>query len=179
MEVSTHRVPSGLELEVLSQKAATSAAKEKPPLVFVHGSYHAAWCWSEHFFQFFADRGHDVFAISMRGQGGSDVPSGGANTLEEHAEDISHFCATRDRPPVLVGHSFGGLVVQKVLCQPSPPELAGLALLASVPPSGNSDMVKRFLKKDLWVSTRSSSTVTNSACIALPGQHKLAVCDER
>jgi alpha-beta hydrolase superfamily lysophospholipase len=90
----------------------------------------------------------------MRGQGASDVPAGGVNTLEEHAEDVSHFCAGRDSPPVLVGHSFGGLVVQRVLCQPSPPELAGLALLASVPPTGNGAMVKRFLKKDLWASVK-------------------------
>jgi hypothetical protein len=58
VEVSTHTVPSGLKLEVLSQKAAAgSTATKKPPLVFVHGSYHAAWCWSENFFQFFSDRG--------------------------------------------------------------------------------------------------------------------------
>eukprot|EP00983_Pelagomonas_calceolata_P077807 1154027-Pelagomonas_calceolata.AAC.4 len=24
-----------------------SAADARPPLLFVHGSYHAAWCWAE------------------------------------------------------------------------------------------------------------------------------------
>ena len=30
-------------LQVLSQKPATGNSS-KPPLVFIHGSYHAAWC---------------------------------------------------------------------------------------------------------------------------------------
>ena len=30
----------------------------------------------------------------------------------------------------------------------------GMILLASVPPTGNSEMVKRFLKKDLWKSMK-------------------------
>ena len=156
VEVSTWRSPSGLNLEVLSQKASSSSSlSTNPPLVFVHGSYHAAWCWKEHFFQYFAERGHDVYAVSMRGQGRSDAPTEGVNTLEDHSEDITAFCATlSDTPPVLVGHSFGGLVVQQVMCQQKPPQLAGLALLASVPPSGNGAMVKRFLKKDLWASLK-------------------------
>ena len=70
VERNTHTVPSGLKLEVLSQKAASTADEKKnsspPPIVFVHGSYHAAWCWREHFFQYFTDRGHDVYAVSMR-----------------------------------------------------------------------------------------------------------------
>ena len=70
MEHNTHTVPSGLKLEVLSQKAASTANEKKnsspSPIVFVHGSYHAAWCWREHFFQYFTDRGHDVYAVSMR-----------------------------------------------------------------------------------------------------------------
>lgn len=161
VETTTHTVPSGLKLEVLSRRASrdTPSGGDKPPMVFVHGSYHAAWCWSEHFFEFFAGKGYDCFAVSMRGQGGSDAPvDGGIPTLEDHAEDITHFCealaSTHDRPPVLVGHSFGGLVAQFVTCQPSPPPLSGLVLLASVPPSGNGEMVKRFLKRDLWASVK-------------------------
>lgn len=57
VETSFHTLPSGFKLEVLSQRAAATSAAPKPPMVFVHGSYHAAWCWSEHFFQYFASRG--------------------------------------------------------------------------------------------------------------------------
>lgn len=38
--------------------AAKPAAKanKRHPLVFVHGSFHSAWCWAEHFLPFFAER---------------------------------------------------------------------------------------------------------------------------
>lgn len=64
-------------------------------------------------------------------------------------------------PPVMVGHSFGGLIVQSYISnmedafssnQSSLPEklssyplLAGAALICSVPPTGNSGLVWRYL----------------------------------
>ena len=82
-----HTVPSGLKLEVLSQKAASIADEKKnssrPPIVFVHGSYHAAWCWREHFFQYFTARGHDVYAVSMR-RGREEGGGGGTSTHSSH-----------------------------------------------------------------------------------------------
>ena len=41
---------------------------ENPPLVFVHGSYHAAWCWAEHWLPFFSAFGFDCYALSLLGQ---------------------------------------------------------------------------------------------------------------
>jgi hypothetical protein len=34
-------------LEVIDKGSATEA--HPLPLLFVHGGYHAAWCWNEHF----------------------------------------------------------------------------------------------------------------------------------
>lgn len=87
-------------------------------------------------------------------QGASDLapgtPAGGvAGTLEDHTADVTDFLCSLPAPAVLVGHSFGGLVVQGVLTRPPPDgaaKLAGMALLASVPPQGNSPMVARFLR---------------------------------
>lgn len=69
-----HKLPSGLSMEVLVQKKDSVAVAEKkniagnPPLVFVHGSYHAAWCWAEHWLAFFSVSGYDCYAISLLGQ---------------------------------------------------------------------------------------------------------------
>lgn len=41
------------------------AATHATPVLFVHGGYHPAWCWDEHFLDFFAARGYrrDMLAV--------------------------------------------------------------------------------------------------------------------
>lgn len=157
VERSFHTLPSGLRLEVLTQKVSSNAGKkEKPMLVFVHGSYHAAWCWSVHWMPYFMSLGYECCAVSLAGQGGSDPPSQSMPelTLESHARDIAHLIACIcEQPPVLIGHSFGGLMVQYYVSQMDAvdvekrgyPKLSGAILICSVPPTGNSPVVKRFL----------------------------------
>lgn len=41
--------------------------KVKPPILFIHGSYHSAWCFREHYLDYFSSLGHRCFAISLRG----------------------------------------------------------------------------------------------------------------
>ncbi|GLJ09046.1 hypothetical protein SUGI_0100730 [Cryptomeria japonica] len=133
----------------------------KSPIVFVHGSFHAAWCWAVHWLPFFSEAGHDCHAISLLGQGESDVPLGSvAGTLQTHARDIAHFIKYEvGVPPILVGHSFGGLIVQFYLSyininrsfkefgglEEPYPNLAAAVLVCSVPPTGNSGLVWRYL----------------------------------
>ena len=64
---------------------------------------------------YFADRGYDTYAISFRSQGNSDRQLGvkSAGTLASHAADLDHFVKTFDRPPVIMAHSFSGLVAQR------------------------------------------------------------------
>ncbi|KAL5811634.1 hypothetical protein ACOSQ3_026584 [Xanthoceras sorbifolium] len=160
-----HQLPSGLNMEVIEQKSVKNkdpdgkvrGRSEKPPLVFVHGSYHAAWCWAEHWLPFFSGSGFDCYAVSLLGQGESDAPSGTvAGSLQTHAGDIADFIRENlSSHPVLLGHSFGGLIIQyyiaKIRNEQSPdtetpfPELAGAVLVCSVPPSGNSGLVWRYL----------------------------------
>ncbi|KAJ4885498.1 alpha/beta-Hydrolases superfamily protein [Raphanus sativus] len=157
-----HKLQSGLKMEVIEQRKQEDekrrSEKENPPLVFVHGSYHAAWCWAEHWLPFFSSSGFDSYAISLLGQGESDEPLGTvAGTLETHASDIANFIESNlsSSPPVLIGHSFGGLIVQYYLANISNkkslgatyayPDLSGAVLVCSVPPSGNSGLVLRYL----------------------------------
>ncbi|PON42776.1 Alpha/beta hydrolase fold [Parasponia andersonii] len=159
-----HELPSGLNMEVIVQKGVVDKDPdgkeqriENPPLVFVHGSYHAAWCWAEHWLPFFSAHGYDSYAVSLLGQGESDVPAGSvAGTLQTHAGDIADFIHRTVRsPPVLVGHSFGGLIIQYYIANVKNdqilgkgnlyPKLNGAVLVCSVPPSGNSGLVWRYL----------------------------------
>ena len=59
-----------LSLEVVSRYP--SKGKRCTPLLFVHGAFSAAWIWSEHFLDWFSERGWPVHAVSLRGHGGSE-----------------------------------------------------------------------------------------------------------
>ena len=116
---------------------------ERPwPLLFVHGAYTAAWCWDEYFLDYFASRGFDATALSLRGHGGSS----GSESLHMHGildyvADLESVVADFERPPVLIGHSMGGFVVQKLLERL---DLPGAVLMASVPPGGLATSVMRL-----------------------------------
>ncbi|KAG6555450.1 hypothetical protein Mapa_002680 [Marchantia paleacea] len=162
-----HDLPSGLKLEVIVQTAGRDSKKKPSPLLFVHGSSHAAWCWTYHWMPFFSARGYDCYAISLLGQGASDVPQAAvAGSLDSHARDIAHLIRSKfSTPPVLIAHSFGGLVAQCFLSNTGRsstseesegvcPRPAGVVLACSAPPSGNGPMVTRYLKRDFIASVK-------------------------
>jgi pimeloyl-ACP methyl ester carboxylesterase len=106
----------------------------RPPLLFVHGGWHGAWCWQEHWMPAAAAQGWRTYAVSLRGHGGSqghDELTFAPLRYFEH--DVLQAITELPAPPVLIGHSLGGLVVQHVLERyRSAP--AGV-LVASVPPA--------------------------------------------
>jgi len=105
------------------------------PLLFIHGAYTAAWCWEEHFLPWFAARGYAAYAVSLSGHGGSRRNSAFLDnfSIADYVADVEAVVAALPSPPVLIGHSMGGMVVQKFLeRQPAP----AAVLMASVPPQG-------------------------------------------
>lgn len=104
------------------------------PLLFVHGAWHSAWCWDEHFLPYFADHGYAAHAISLRGHGWSESDKNlKLLRLADFVADVAQAVEELETSPVLIGHSMGGLVVQKYL-EFGP--AAGGVLLASVPVKG-------------------------------------------
>lgn len=104
------------------------------PLLFIHGAYTAAWCWQEHFLPFFAAAGYAAYAVSLSGHG----ESRGRDRLDsfsiaDYVADVAAIAAGLPAPPVLIGHSMGGFVVQKFLESRDAP---GAVLMCSVPPQG-------------------------------------------
>ena len=86
------------------------------PLLFVHGAWHAAWCWDEYFLSFFADKGYRALAVSFRGHGSSPTPKPLRTcSLADYVEDVSTVADSLPTRPVVIGHSMGGVVVQKYL----------------------------------------------------------------
>ena len=66
---------------------------------------------------YFQEAGFDVSAISLRGQGQSEVAQGqkDGGSLRSHAEDLAEIISCLDREPILISHSLGGLVAQRCL----------------------------------------------------------------
>jgi len=123
-----------MSLEICVTPPAPEAEGDHPPLVFVHGAFAGAWCWQAFFTPFFSRHGYSTVAFSLRGHGGSDGRVGlDMASLSDYTDDLRRVCETLDRPPVLIGHSMGGMVVQKYL---EDGDAAGVVLMASVGPWG-------------------------------------------
>ncbi len=120
-----------MELEILS--ADPVGARRPHPLLFVHGAWHGAWCWAEHFLPYFAEQGYACHALSLRGHGSSPAKKLRWVPIADYVVDVARVAASLGAPPVLVGHSMGGLVVQRYLEDHAAP---AAALLASVPVNG-------------------------------------------
>lgn len=135
-----------MRLEVISRPPATPA--HPTPLLFVHGAWHGAWCWAEYFLDYFAAQGYAAHAISLRGHGGSEGREHLRWTrLAQYVADVAQVAQSLPTPPVVIGHSMGGAVVQKYLeLHPAP---AGV-LLASMPPAGVLATALRLAVRHPW-----------------------------
>lgn len=128
-----------MSLELI-HRLPTGTAKETA-ILFVHGAWHGAWCWEFHFMPYFAQQGYHTYALSLRGHAGTPaIGSFRWTSIHDYVTDVAQAIRQLPHPPILVGHSMGGFVVQKYLEQQEVP----LAfLLASVPPFG---VIKTVLK---------------------------------
>jgi len=130
------------KIEVISRLPSTPRAA--PPILFVHGAWHAAWCWDEFFLDYFAAHGYAAHALSLRGHGASDGRGGLHRCRVRHyVDDVATVAAALPSSPILVGHSMGGFVVQKLLETRSSP---AAFLLASIPPNGARSMFVRLMR---------------------------------
>jgi alpha-beta hydrolase superfamily lysophospholipase len=135
-----------MKLELLSRQPAGTA--RPTPLLFVHGAWHGAWCWAEHFLDDFAAQGYAAHALNLRGHGGSEGRAHLRWTrLADYVADVAEVAAQLPAPPVVIGHSMGGAIVQKYLETHAAP--AGI-LLASVLPAGFLATTLRSAARHPW-----------------------------
>lgn len=151
-----------LEVVDRGQASATHAT----PLLFVHGAWHAAWCWDEHFLGWFAERGYRALALSFRGHGGSgiDKPLNDC-TFDDYEADLATVAGALDTPPVLIGHSMGGFVVQKYLEIHDAP---AAVLMASMPPQGYLRSGLRWIRRHPWHFAKMSVTRRTLPYVSTP-----------
>ncbi|MGO9384584.1 MAG: alpha/beta hydrolase [Mycobacterium sp.] len=130
-----------------------SRESHKAPLLFVHGAWHGAWCWDEHFLDFFAAKGYRSLAVSLRGHGKSPAPKPMQFcSIADFVDDVNSVASGLPKRPVVIGHSMGGFVVQKYLESHDAP---ASVLLASVPVSGITKFLLRRFQRHPWCTARS------------------------
>lgn len=79
--------------------------------VLVHGGWHGGWCW-DGVARILRGEGHEVFAPTLTGLGDLTHMLDPKIDLETHVEDVLGVLGGPDlRGVVLVGHSYGGMVV--------------------------------------------------------------------
>jgi pimeloyl-ACP methyl ester carboxylesterase len=109
-----------------------SRSKQRPPLLFIHGSGSGSWVWNR-WMQEMAGMRWSCWAPDLRGHGASTAVDMRFVSMLDYLEDIKgvirdHFPA----PPVVIGWSMGGLlaamtaagqpVAACVMLAPSPPK---------------------------------------------------------
>jgi hypothetical protein len=55
-----------MQLMALFPTKSDDTAIDKPALLFLHGSFHGAWCWAEHFLPYFCEMGYPAIALNWR-----------------------------------------------------------------------------------------------------------------
>lgn len=122
-------------IELLGVKTPNS---KQAPVLFIHGISCGAWVWQEHFLDWFKDKGFNPYALSLRNHGMSKKTLfTHQTTLEDYIADvelaIDYIRKTTKKDPLIVGHSMGGFLAQKIALRQ---RTKGVVLLCSAPPQG-------------------------------------------
>lgn len=107
---------------------ATTTAGARPPILMLHGLWHAAWAW-QNWSDLLAARGYDCHAVDLRGHGGSEGDIRTAR-LRDYLQDARRIAAALPHAPILIGHSLGGALVEHLLAAGTYP---AAVLVAGVP----------------------------------------------
>ena len=75
--------------------------------VLVPGGWHGAWAFDD-VSKVLSSEGHEVQALTLSGLG--DEPANGVN-LERHIDEVVQAIRGHDTQAILVGHSYGGMVI--------------------------------------------------------------------
>ncbi len=153
-----------MKLEMISKYPTGSTYAT--PLLFIHGMMHGAWCWNVHFLNFFAANGFTAHAINLRGHGKSEGQGKLRWTrIADYVEDIANAVQQLPRPPILIGHSMGGFIIQKYLEDHAAP---GAVLLSSPSPAGLLGTTLRIARRQPLGFLKANLTFSLLPVVATP-----------
>lgn len=107
------------------------ATANRRPLLFVHGWWGGAWVW-DLYRETFSALGYESIALNLSGTKGNEAAAIGEVRMADHLNELRRAVAEIGNP-VLIGHSFGGLLIQKLLEEQ---DLPAAVLVCPAPPRG-------------------------------------------
>ncbi|MFD6897214.1 alpha/beta fold hydrolase [Rhodococcus sp. NPDC060086] len=109
------------------------------PLVLLHGWAQSSRCWGEDVLGDLA-RTFRVIAVDLRGHGYSGAPQGGYDNSENWAADVHAVLdAEHADNAVLLGWSYGGLVICDYLAVHGSAKVAGVVLVGAITSIGRGE----------------------------------------
>jgi pimeloyl-ACP methyl ester carboxylesterase len=109
--------------------------------VLVHGAWHGGWCWRRTT-EILRAKGHRVFEPTLSGVGARAHEATAAIGVYTHANDVAGLVEMEQiNDIILVGHSYGGMVITAAAEQISQRIGALVYLDAFVPKTGESLMM--------------------------------------
>jgi pimeloyl-ACP methyl ester carboxylesterase len=105
--------------------------------VIVHGAWGGAWSWNRYVAPLLRQAGHEVHTVTLTGLGERAHLASPEIDLDTHIQDVVNILFYEDlRDVILVGHSYGGMVITGVADR-CPERLRHLVYLdAAVPSDG-------------------------------------------
>ena len=95
-------------------KGAAMEQTKQATFVLVHGAWHGGWCWKK-LTPLLRSAGHEVFAPTLTGMGERSHLINPQINLDTHIQDITNVLEYEDlQNVILVGHSYGGMVIAGV-----------------------------------------------------------------
>jgi non-heme chloroperoxidase len=109
-----------------------SGRRGLPPIVFVHGWARSSLDWAGQLLDRELIAGYRLFAVDLRGHGESEVAADGYDDPEVWAGDLAAVLDHAGAPAMLVGSSYGGLVITDYLRVHGCARVRGLALAGAL-----------------------------------------------
>ena len=93
-------------------------SKNRPPVMMIHGGFCGPWSF-DGFARKFEAAGYKVQCPALRFHDLAEPPQAlGTTSLTDYVADLEELLDALDRPPILVGHSLGGLLAQMLAARP-------------------------------------------------------------
>lgn len=121
----------------------------KHPIVFIHGLFQNPASW-QHWMDYFSERGFDCLAPAYPFHAGDPAalranpdPDLARLTFSQVMKHLEMVIAALPQPPIVIGHSMGGLAVQTVLNRG---KVRAAIAIDSAPPRGIISLQWSFLR---------------------------------